>query len=114
MLNESVQKRLMNSVKKHYAIKDNFYHIKSVNDILFNNQLLDEEQLMNGEGEDGEELEPGRLKGGKKNWNLQQLTGKLLTAVFKDFLIFDDIFEFVQCFWPTIDSAKYIVKYAKY
>lgn len=42
------------------------------------------------------------------------LTGKLLTAVFKDYLIYDDIFEFVQCYWNTTDSQKYISKYAKY
>lgn len=42
------------------------------------------------------------------------LTGKLLTAVFKDYLIYDDIFEFVQCYWNAADSQKYIAKYAKY
>lgn len=43
MLPEVLGNRLMNSVKKHYAIKDNFYHVKSINDILFNNQLLEEQ-----------------------------------------------------------------------
>ena len=103
----------MNSVKRNYAIKDNFYYIKSINDILFNNQLLEHDpNTVDGDG-DGDDGEGGQQKS-KKNWNLQQLTGKLLTAVFKDFLIFDDIFEFVQCYWPAVDSTKYIVKYAKY
>lgn len=92
----------MNSVKRNYAIKDNFYYIKSINDILFNNQLLEEDPY--NEGDEGDDAENGKAKNNKKNWNLQQLTGKMLTAVFKDFLIFDDIFEFVQCYWPTLDS----------
>lgn len=47
-----MQQRLINSVKNHYAIKDNFYHIKVVNDILFNNQLLenDDEDQQNEDG----------------------------------------------------------------
>ena len=60
------------------------------------------------------QFKPEEGKGSKKNWNIQQLTGKLLTAVFKDYLIYDDIFEFVQCYWPQCESNKYIIKYAKY
>lgn len=66
------------------------------------------------DGDEGDDNNGKGQKGSKKNWNLQQLTGKLLTAVFKDFLIFDDIFEFVQCYWTANDSSKYIIKYAKY
>jgi len=99
----------MNSVKNKYAIKDNFYHIKGINDILFNNQIIeDEEQFENDEDGDSKCVKE------IKNWNIQKKTGKLLTAVFKDYLIFDDIFEFVQCYWPVEDSKKYIAKYAKY
>lgn len=49
-----------------------------------------------------------------KGKNFQQLTGKLLTAQFKDFLIYDDIFEFLQSFWTIEESQKYILKYTKY
>ena len=57
MLASSIQKRLMNSVKRNYAIKDNFYYIKSINDILFNNQLLEHDPNTadgDADGDDGE------------------------------------------------------------
>ena len=94
--------------------------MKSINDILFNNQLLDADPFAQAASEedetgDGNNDEHGaKKKFPKKNWNIHLLTGKLLTAVFKDYLIYDDIFEFVQCYWNTADSQKYIVKYAKY
>ena len=55
----------MNSVKNKYAIKDNFYHIKGINDILFNNQIIeDEEQFENDEDGDSKCVKE------IKNWNI--------------------------------------------
>ena len=34
----------MNSVRKCYSIKENFYYLRSVNEILFNNRLLNDER----------------------------------------------------------------------
>lgn len=33
-------------MRKCYSIKENFYNVRTVNDILFNNKLLDDEKQM--------------------------------------------------------------------
>lgn len=38
-------------------------------------------------------------------------TGKMLRSVFKDFLILDDVFEFLNSFAPIKTSRNGIVKY---
>lgn len=73
-------KRLTYAIQVHYSIKDNFYGMKSINDILFNDQLSEDKEQLTGAQ------------------NLQKLNGKMLMAVFKDYLIFDDIYEFLENF----------------
>ena len=85
--------RLTYSIQLYWSIKDNFYGMKSINDILFNNQASASAD------------EPGGL-------NLQKCMGKMLTAVFKDYLIFDDIYEFLEKFYSQKTSLKLIKAYA--
>ena len=73
-------RRLTYAIQLNYSIKDNFYGMKSINDILFNNQLSVEDEQVRGAQ------------------NLQKSMGKMLTAVFKDYLIQDDVYEFLDKF----------------
>ena len=65
--------------------------MKSVNDILFNNQI-DEQDNQAGQ-------------------NLQKCMGKMLTAIFKDYLIYDDIYEFMEKYYKSKSSSEYLKKY---
>lgn len=96
------RRHLQSMIIFQFSIKMDFYQMKPINDILFNHQLLcdsyQEDQLT--EDENGEIVV--RKSYGK---NLQKYTGKMLTAVFKDYLIYDDIFELLeQCI--DFESSK--------
>lgn len=39
--------------------------------------------------------------------------GKMLTAVFKDYLIYDDVYDFVEELHPLRESQKSIVLFSK-
>lgn len=41
-------KRLTYAIQVHYSIKDNFYGMKSINDILFTNQLSEDKEQLTG------------------------------------------------------------------
>ena len=47
----------------------------------------------------------------KSDW-YQFCTGKLLRSVFKDFLIFDDIYEFLGEYQDEMETRDFIKKYA--
>ena len=42
---------------------------------------------------------------------IQTLTGQLLLASFKDYLIYDEVYDFVECFTGLHDSRKEIIHY---
>ena len=75
-----------------YSIKEDFYQIKNINDILFNHELLSNK-------DDDEQDEINKAYGK----NILKFMGKMLTAVFKDYLIYDDIYEFLE---PAIYSIS--------
>lgn len=81
-----------------FSIKDDFYHMKHINDILFNHSLLNQSVTQDEIGPEGDEL-PHKSYGK----NIQKYTGKLLTAVFKDYLIYDDIYEFIDGLFMSSD-----------
>lgn len=91
-----------------FSIKDDFYHMKHINDILFNHSLLNQSVTQDEIGPDGEEL-PHKSYGK----NIQKYTGKLLTAVFKDYLIYDDIYEFIDGLFMSSDCIQAISQYAE-
>ena len=70
--------------------------MKSVNDILFNNQSDDQP-----------------VETAQAGQNLQKCMGKMLTAIFKDYLIYDDIYEFMEKYYKTKTSEDFIKKYAQ-
>jgi len=82
-----------------FSIKGDFYQIKHINDILFNHQLLNQSLTQDEIGPDGEEVLAKCY--GK---NIQKYTGKMLTAVFKDYLIYDDIYEFLEASFSLLES----------
>lgn len=88
-------KRLTYAIQLNYSIKDNFYGMKSINDILFNNQLSVEDEQVRGAQ------------------NLQKSMGKMLTAVFKDYLIQDDVYEFLDKFNHLSSSKEAIVAHCE-
>lgn len=97
-----IQNQLKNIVSKKYSIKNDFYHVKHVNDIIFHNTSKDNESMIFEE----DKLDQYRSK------DVHQVTGKLLTAVFKDYLIYDDIFEFFNRKFTREQSCKVIKEYA--
>ena len=59
----------MNSVRKSYSIKENFFHLRSINDILLNNKLIDDDQLkVKKEAEDDENDVGGKMFLKSKNY----------------------------------------------
>lgn len=91
-----------------FSIKDDFYYMKHINDILFNHQLINQSVTQDEIGPDGEEITHKSY--GK---NIQKYTGKMLTAVFKDYLIYDDIYEFMEGLYHFQDCVDAISQYAK-
>ena len=43
--------------------------------------------------------------------NIQKLSGQFLLAAFKDYLIYDEIYDFVECFIPLQESKEEIIYY---
>lgn len=82
--------------------------MKHINDILFNHQLLSQTMTLDEIGPDGEEIP--RKSYGK---NISKYTGKMLTAVFKDYLIFDDVYEFLEGCFNRAASVQAISNYSK-
>lgn len=107
----------MNSVRRKYSIGDENYLFKCVNDILFNKRLDDDDAAPGGRRGDRpkkdivqvlkERLTDKRLR----LVNIQKLSGQFLLAAFKDYLIYDEIYDFVECFTPTYESRQEIIYY---
>ena len=57
-------------------------------------------------GPEGEEVQKNYGK------NIQKYTGKMLTAVFKDYLIYDDIYEFLEGWFSVKESKQIVFNYA--
>ena len=104
------RRHLQSLIIFQFSIKMDFYQMKPINDILFNHQLLcdsyQDEQMT--EDENGEVVL--RKSYGK---NLQKYTGKMLTAVFKDYLIYDDIFELLEQSLDYTTSKTILTRYAQ-
>lgn len=107
----------MNSVRTKYSIGDDDYLVKCVNDILFNKRLGDDDTTANARrgGRQKRDIVQ-RLKEqlSDKRYNLmniQKLSGQFLLAAFKDYLIYDEIYDFAECFTPTHESQQEIIYY---
>ena len=96
--------QLERKVVQQFSIKDDFYTIKYINDILFNNML---EPLEAPNPEQNKSCLQTQSK------NLQSLFGRQLTAIFKDYLIYDDIYEFIEQYHTDTSSKALIAKHAK-
>lgn len=112
-----IQKNLLNSVRQKYSIGDENYLFKCVNDILFNKRLDDDDAASNSRrGERSKRDIVQRLKERLSDkslrlMNIQKLSGQFLLAAFKDYLIYDEIYDFVECFTPTHESRQEIIYY---
>lgn len=102
------KRQLEQLISTQFSIKDDFYSMKYINDILFNHSLLSTSMTREEVGPEGEEV-PHRCYGK----NIQKYTGKMLTAVFKDYLIYDDVYEFLDGVYLSGDCVQAINQYAK-
>ena len=100
---------------------DNYYYIKSINDILFNNQVIDHfsKETNKIKKKEGMVVNPHFMIKKDSNiyngqyYNYGFSTGKLLRSVFKDCLIFDDIYEFIDQYLTLRHSPPLLIKYAR-
>ena len=107
----------MKSVHNKYSMGEENYLVKCVNDILFNKRLDEDETAANARRGDRPKRDlvqrlKDQLSDKRYNsMNIQKLSGQFLLAAFKDYLIYDEIYDFMECFTPTYESQQEIVCY---
>lgn len=113
-----VQTNLKRVVRQKYSIGHENYLYKCINDILFNKRMDDE---------DSSGTAKGSKKGHKRDlilrlkekihdsvfskMNIQKQSGQFLLAAFKDYLIYDEIYDFVECYSPIREAKSEIIYY---
>ena len=106
----------MKQVKAKFCVDDDYYHIKSINDILFNNHVTEHfsKDTLKKKNKNSTKLtNPYEISKLEQDQNhVGFATGKMLRSVFKDFLILDDVFEFLNAYAAIKTSRSGIVKYA--